>query len=138
MKNKLLLILTLVSACAAPSTDYLLLDTVNKQVNKVPYSMTPAKSVDDFYVNGGNCRDFAAAKYEKLLQAGISDDRMQFTYSWLKEAKQFHTTLEVQVDDTVYVLDNYKLWIGKADGYYSMPVHRVSYAEARNSIWWGK
>ena len=134
----ILIIATGASGCATKSTDYLLLDAVNREVNQVQYKMTPAKSLDDFYANGGNCRNFAEAKYSKLLDAGFTDDAMRFTYFWHKGGNQFHTTLEVQADDTVYVLDNMYSWLSEADGYYNMKVHRASYAEAKNSIWWGK
>jgi predicted transglutaminase-like cysteine proteinase len=55
---------------------------------------------------GGDCEDFALAKYHALLQQGFSDDQMRVLIGQKRKTGEFHAVLTVRDGDNLYVLDN--------------------------------
>lgn len=87
---------------------------VNKYVNQVRYIedknnwsksdywATPA----EFFARGGDCEDFAIAKYAALKQLGVSEDRMRLAIVQDKIKNIPHAILIVYTDQGAMMLDN--------------------------------
>ncbi len=91
-----------------------LLAEVNERINAVPYVADGANwgrsdywaSTREFSERGGDCEDFASAKYFALRALGFPADAMRIVIV-VNEAKQArHAVLMVQLADEVVVLDN--------------------------------
>ena len=89
-------------------------DAVNTYVNQVEYIedkdnfgktdywATPT----EFFARGGDCEDFAIAKYALLKSLGVSEDRMRLAIVQDKIKNIPHAVLIVYTDEGTVVLDN--------------------------------
>jgi predicted transglutaminase-like cysteine proteinase len=87
---------------------------INTDINKVRYISdidnwgkedyweTPA----EFYARGGDCEDFAIAKYFRLLEDGLSPDNMELLVLAKKRNREYHAVLKVKFEGNVYILDS--------------------------------
>jgi predicted transglutaminase-like cysteine proteinase len=75
-------------------------DKVNYGVSD--YWATP----DEFYTRGGDCEDFAFAKFEALKRLGFGNDQMRILILDDLKLRQPHAVLLVLVDQRLWVLDN--------------------------------
>lgn len=90
------------------------LGEVNRTVNRRPYVTdqenygtsdhwaTPA----EFEARGGDCEDFAIAKYTLLKKMGVPAERMRVVVVRDLALSQQHAVLSVAVGDRHYILDN--------------------------------
>ena len=76
---KILILILCLLPVMAQAEDYTLIDSINERVNGIRY-ITDLKNygveqyyatTTEFYENGGDCEDFAAAKDEELVAADI-------------------------------------------------------------------
>ncbi len=74
----------------------------NKNWGKSDYWATPV----EFFTRGGDCEDFAIAKYTSLRALGVPDERMRIAIVKDTEKNLPHAILIVYGDDSTYVLDN--------------------------------
>ena len=74
----------------------------NKNWGKSDYWETPV----EFFTRGGDCEDFAIAKYSSLRALGVPDDRMRIAIVKDTEKNLPHAILIVYGDSHTYVLDN--------------------------------
>ena len=102
---------------AAKGREAGVLQTVNDQINRVPYRTdkahwgqddywaTPAESVAS---NGGDCEDYAIAKYYMLKELGVPLDRLRITYVKALKLNEAHMVLGYypRPDAEPYILDN--------------------------------
>jgi predicted transglutaminase-like cysteine proteinase len=90
------------------------IDAVNRWANAKPY-------VDDFVnwhvpdywetpgefiAHGGDCEDYAIAKYFSLIRLGFAPDSLRLVVVDDSVAHVFHAVLAVQLDGKVWLLDN--------------------------------
>ena len=60
----------------------------------------------DFMSRGGDCEDFAVAKYFLLRELGVPADDMRVLVTWEKEARDYHAVLAVRREDgTAWLLE---------------------------------
>tara|TARA_B100001778_G_scaffold308237_1_gene288856 strand:- start:122 stop:1042 length:921 start_codon:yes stop_codon:yes gene_type:complete len=69
---------------------------------KSDYWATPS----EFFARGGDCEDFALAKYVALKQLGVNPAQMRLAIVKDKVKNQMHAVLIVYTEDGPYVLDN--------------------------------
>jgi predicted transglutaminase-like cysteine proteinase len=74
----------------------------NKNWGKSDYWETPV----EFFINGGDCEDFAITKYISLRALGVPDNRMRVAIVKDMEKGIPHAILVVYGDNGTYVLDN--------------------------------
>lgn len=87
---------------------------VNRYVNARPYIPDPVNhGVTDFWqtpaeflAGGGDCEDFAIAKYFSLKQLGWRDDALRLVVAEDVTAEVGHATLAVRLDGDAWLLDN--------------------------------
>jgi len=93
------------------------LQRVNTYLNQFEYrSDNPARKGGDAWAtpyeflvhNGGDCEDFAIAKYFLLRSLGVPEERLQITYVYHLKRKQYHMVLLYQPSGhgKLLVLDN--------------------------------
>lgn len=90
------------------------LATVNAAVNRVAYVEDRANygaddywaSIDEFLARGGDCEDFATAKYMLLRRAGVPAEAMRVVVVRDIELGSSHAVLAVTIGGEAYVLDN--------------------------------
>jgi predicted transglutaminase-like cysteine proteinase len=93
------------------------LDEINRQVNAQPYTNDDAtyreasywETPVQFYQVGGECRDYAVAKYHALFALGVADADMMFVAVRPRTGKyrgQLHAILIVKHGGHSYILDN--------------------------------
>jgi predicted transglutaminase-like cysteine proteinase len=82
---------------------------VNREINRVQYTQafdayweTPS----EFKRYGGQCREYAVAKYARLYELGVADADMALTVVRIKATGEYHAVLVVRHGGAVYVLDN--------------------------------
>jgi predicted transglutaminase-like cysteine proteinase len=103
----------LASALAGEST-LTRLDRVNRTINSLPYvndARTYAQAdywaaPDSFLIHGGDCEDYAIAKFHALKAVGFSPDDLRIVLVHDVALNRAHAVLAVRLDDHVYVLDN--------------------------------
>lgn len=102
---------------AAAGREAEILQIVNDRLNRVPYRedkihwgtedywATPAESVAS---NGGDCEDYAIAKYYLLKELGVPIERLRITYVKAARINQAHMVLAyyAQPDAEPLILDN--------------------------------
>lgn len=90
------------------------IEGVNKYINSVPYKsdMKVWQKSDywatpvEFLASGGDCEDYAIAKYTSLRALGVPDSQMRIAIVQDKIKNIPHALLIVYTDDGAYVLDN--------------------------------
>jgi predicted transglutaminase-like cysteine proteinase len=90
------------------------LDAINRAVNAIPYRNDAETYRDINYWQtptqlaqyGGECRDYAIAKYHALYALGVADADMAFVAVRIKATGQMHAVLMVKHGGRAYILDN--------------------------------
>jgi predicted transglutaminase-like cysteine proteinase len=90
------------------------LQSVNAYINGVRYltdignwgKLDYWAAPDEFFARGGDCEDFAIAKYFSLKMIGFPAEQMRVVVLNDKRLRIAHAVLEVRIDDQTYVLDN--------------------------------
>lgn len=90
------------------------LATVNRAVNRVPYVEDRANygvddywaSLDEFLTRGGDCEDYAIAKYMLLRRAGVAAGAMRVVVVRDLALSASHAILAVTIAGRAYILDN--------------------------------
>ena len=91
------------------------LDIVNKRVNEFPFVAAPSypgiidrwKTPDEFFAQGGACRDYAVTKFFLLRASGVPDDQMRVEVLYRNNHKDFHAVLNVILNNKWIMLDNF-------------------------------
>jgi predicted transglutaminase-like cysteine proteinase len=91
-----------------------MIESVNNGVNRLPYKAdillwgvsdywaTP----QEFLINGGDCEDFAIAKYAWLRLLGVTEDRLRIAIVHDRIQNMPHAVLILYIDDKAMILDN--------------------------------
>ena len=58
----------------------------------------------DFMRRGGDCEDFAVAKYLLLRELGVPAEDMRIVVTWERDARDYHAVLAVRQDDGAALL----------------------------------
>jgi predicted transglutaminase-like cysteine proteinase len=90
------------------------LNSVNQWMNARPYveDWTNWHVADywetpgEFLTRGGDCEDYAIAKYFSLVRLGFSPDDLRLVVIHDTKRNDFHAVLAARVDGTVWLLDN--------------------------------
>ena len=116
------------------------LDAVNRFLNAYPYVLDSVNyGVDDYWAtpqehlsNGGDCEDYAIAKYVTLRKLGFASDDLRVVVLNDLNLKVQHAILAVYVGDRVYILDNQATRVQSADRIvHYQPIYSVS-----EGAWW--
>jgi len=114
---------------------------INAEINKVPYLSDQTRfgvadkwaDPDDFVLNGGDCEDFALAKYKFLAQVGLPVSQMYVIGVHSRHSGQAHASLIVEQASTTLILDNTSDQpIGEAD---YQKNYTIAYALCQNGLW---
>jgi predicted transglutaminase-like cysteine proteinase len=73
-----------------------------RNYNVADYWATP----DEFFVRGGDCEDYAFAKYDTLKQLGFAPEQMRILVLTDLTTRERHAVLLVLVDGRLWSLDN--------------------------------
>lgn len=116
------------------------LDAVNRYINQVRYvpDLRNYRQNDywaaplEFMKNGGDCEDFAIAKYMSLRALGVPDERMRIVVLMDTSKRQGHAVLVVATNAGLMLLDNLRAEVTPVEriGHY-MPVFSMNQAG-----WW--
>jgi predicted transglutaminase-like cysteine proteinase len=63
------------------------------------------RTIDDFLRLGGDCEDFAIAKYFLLRRMGFAPDDLRVLIAWDTQTRAHHALTAVRLDDRSYILD---------------------------------
>lgn len=63
-------------------------------------------SVGEFLSNGGDCEDFAIAKYRALIEGGFDPESLRIVLLHDRVNKSAHAVLAAYLNDRVWILDN--------------------------------
>lgn len=116
------------------------LDAVNRFVNQVPHVDDRVNyGVDDywatpseFFARGGDCEDYAIAKYVSLRELGWPPSQMRLAIVTDTSRGIAHAVLVVFVNGRAYVLDNQLAGVTPADSIrHYRPIYSISEAG-----WW--
>jgi predicted transglutaminase-like cysteine proteinase len=84
-----------------------------------------------FWERGGDCEDYAIAKYMVLSALGFSQEELRLTVMISRSRGEVHAVLLIEIDGAWYVSDNLKRKLRPLDGYDGWkPVFSVSEAGA--------
>jgi len=91
------------------------LEAVNRWANARPYVEDMANwfipdywaTPGEFLARGGDCEDFAAAKYFSLIRLGFAPQDMRIMVVSDTRENSFHAVLTVKLNGTSWVLDNF-------------------------------
>lgn len=84
---------------------------INKRINEAEYISDMANhGVEDYWstpdeFDGGDCEDFAIAKYDALLKRGFADTQMELLVA-RRDDGLMHAILVVHLGDEILLLDN--------------------------------
>ena len=106
--------LTATSKNATYKTNNATLEEINRNINKVRYVADIKNwgkgdywaTPEDFYRRGGDCEDYAIAKYFKLLDAGYKPENMEIMALFKRKTNEYHAVLKVVENGKTYILDN--------------------------------
>jgi len=116
------------------------LDVVNRYMNAYPYVLDIVNyGVGDYWAtpqehvtNGGDCEDYAIAKYITLRKLGFSSADMRVVVLNDLNLKIQHAVLAVYVGNRIYILDNQAARIQPADQiFHYQPIYSVT-----EGAWW--
>jgi predicted transglutaminase-like cysteine proteinase len=87
---------------------------------------------DEFFTRGGDCEDFAFAKYDVLKRNGFAADQMRILILNDRKLRQPHAVLLVLFDNRLWVLDNTLRAIAPAEAMqHYEPIYSIN-----ESGWW--
>jgi predicted transglutaminase-like cysteine proteinase len=112
----------------------------NAALNRVPYVPTTRnwnramywEAPLEFLSYGGQCQDYAIAKYVALRQAGVAADQMRIVVLRATERGEDHAVLVVNVDGEALLLDNLRRDVVPAN---SVASYRPYYS-INETGWW--
>jgi len=86
------------------------IDLANRFINTRRWSIEPRRdddwrTLDEFLHNGGDCEDFAIAKYFLLRRLGFAVDDVRVAITWDHRVHAYHAVTLVHWNGSVYVLD---------------------------------
>lgn len=119
---------------------YDIINSVNKYINKVKYvSDISLWGKGDYWATpfqfmskGGDCEDFAIAKFFMLREIGFSNDDLQIVVLYDENKEMMHSILLVNIEGQQYMLDNNKDEIFKSsDIKYYKPIYAIN-----ETNWW--
>ncbi len=89
------------------------------------------KTLYDFLINGGDCEDYATAKYFMLKKLGFNSSDMRIVVVYSEKLFGYHAVVAVrQPDDSIWLLDSeYPIKKRSHMGY------RYIYAMNENNVW---
>lgn len=114
---------------------------INAEINQTPYLSDQTRfgvpdkwaDPDDFVLNGGDCEDFALAKYKFLAQVGLPVSQMYVIGVHSRNSGQAHASLIVEQTNSTLVLDNTSdQLISEAD---YQKDYAIAYALCQNGLW---
>ncbi|MEQ8966501.1 MAG: transglutaminase-like cysteine peptidase [Azospirillaceae bacterium] len=99
------------AAARLPSVDEV--RAIDARIDRVPYIEDSALwgerdrwvDPDTFYRTGGDCEDFAIAKYVELRRAGVPADRLRIVVGYDRGLGDYHAFLTVALAGESFVLD---------------------------------
>jgi predicted transglutaminase-like cysteine proteinase len=113
------------AACITPTTEMLLeeladaqlpfqLDVINRWFNRVGYVTDSAnwqtadywEPINEFLAKGGDCEDYAIAKYAMLRALGVPAEQMRLLIVEDKRKRETHAVLAVDTQGGMRILDN--------------------------------
>ena len=82
----------------------------NRFINTRRWQIEPRRdddwrTLEDFLQLGGDCEDFAIAKYFLLRQFGFAADDLRVAITWDREVSDYHAVTVVRLDGEVFILD---------------------------------
>ncbi len=82
----------------------------NRFINARHWTIEPRRdddwrTLEDFLQFGGDCEDYAIAKYFALRQLGFPIDDLRIAITWDARVRDYHAVTMVHFDDSVLVLD---------------------------------
>ena len=116
------------------------LEAVNRYVNMAPYLpdllnygardhwATPV----ELFARGGDCEDYAIAKFVALRALGFSNSRLRLVVVQDLKRRRPHAVLAVNVNDRALVLDNQLPWIVPAE---ALGHYRPFYSVNEENLW---
>lgn len=92
---------------------------VNRFYNQQPYKTDDENygvpdhwaTVGEFLSNGGDCEDYAIAKYRTLIRAGFPESQLRIVLVDDTIRKSTHAVLAARVGQVTYILDNQAAWL---------------------------
>lgn len=87
---------------------------------------------DEFFARGGDCEDFAIAKYFSLKKIGFPAGQMRIVVLNDRRLRIAHAVLEVRIGDQTFVLDNR---YSKVMHWDEVPHYRAIYSVNEASYW---
>jgi predicted transglutaminase-like cysteine proteinase len=116
------------------------LDAVNRFLNAYPYVLDSVNyGIEDYWAtpqedvtNGGDCEDYAIAKYVTLRKLGFAAADLRVVVLNDLNLKVQHAVLAVYVGDRAYILDNQAARVQPADRiFHYQPIYSVT-----EGAWW--
>jgi predicted transglutaminase-like cysteine proteinase len=113
---------------------------VNRLVNRVPYRMDSVNfgaadywaTPDEFYSRGGDCEDYAIAKYFALKELGVPPNDMRLLVLTNLDWNQPHAVLLVKNSNEVLILDNLS---DQVVDWRARPYYRAQYSINEQGVW---
>ncbi len=90
------------------------------------------RTLEDFLQYGGDCEDFAIAKYFLLRQVGFATDDLRIAITWDREVQDYHAVTLVHLDGEVFILD---VDGGPPRGERAQKNYRFLFSINENGIW---
>lgn len=121
-----------------PATD--MLEPVNEFFNEWPY-ITDRKlhAVEDhwaapfeFMAGGGDCEDYAIAKYYALRSLGFTPGELRLAGVWNSRRGEAHAVLLVYINAAPFILDNYSNELRRPA---ELPHYRMQYYVNEEELW---
>jgi predicted transglutaminase-like cysteine proteinase len=116
------------------------LDAVNSYMNSVPYVSDQENygqadywaTVEEFLERGGDCEDYALAKYHSLIRLGFRDQDLRLVILFDQNKQMNHAVLAVALGGRWKILDNQYATVRDDD---EISYYKPIYAVSKNS-WW--
>ena len=128
---------------------------IHRYVNRQPYRSDRSRKVvdentdqtttyrnqwatlDDFLTRGGDCEDFAVAKYFLLRELGVSADRLRIVVTYERRERDHHALLAIRFPATQDSGEE-DVWLLESDNNIDRAPHlgyRYVYALNENHVW---
>ena len=89
-------------------------------------------TIEEFMTRGGDCEDYALAKYRSLMQLGFSANELRLVILYDQDKRINHAVLAVMLDGKWKILDNQVQNVRDDD---EISNYKPIYAISQNS-WW--
>lgn len=116
------------------------IEAVNHYMNKIAYIADKQNygvddywaTIEEFMTRGGDCEDYALAKYRSLMQLGFSANELRLVILYDQDKRINHAVLAVMLDGKWKILDNQVQNVRDDD---EISNYKPIYAISQNS-WW--